>query len=127
MLTTTVTLEGNLATRPELQRNARKGVPVTEFVVLVNCAQRDPDTDLWTDAEPTRHRVKVYGTLAAHTVDLKVGTTLLVHGRIETERWTDKDTGQPRTTDRVIADAIGASLRFATIDVHKTRTTQAAA
>ena len=126
MLTTPVTLEGNLATRPELQHTSRKGVPVTELVVLVNRAQRDPDTDTWTDAEPTRHRVKVYGTLAEHVVQLEVGTTVIVHGRVETERWTDRDTGEPRTTDRVIADAVGASLRFATVDVHKTRTTQEA-
>ena len=119
MLTTDVLFEGNIATRPDLDSTTNKGTPVVEFVVLVNRGTRD-DSGAWVDAQPTRHQVKAYGSLASHAAGLEVGTTVLIHGRVETSKWNDRTTGEPRTRDRIIADAIGASLRFATVTVTKT-------
>lgn len=124
MFTTVTTFEGNLATAPELRFTANKGIPVAEFVVLVNRRERDAAGE-WIDAEPTRHRVQAYGSLAENVATLEVGSTVLVHGQVETERWADKMTGEERTGDRVVADAIGASLRFATVTIHKTSRGQA--
>ena len=111
-LTTTVTFEGNLATEPTLAHTTRQNRPVVELVVLVNRYHRDDAGRLVQDT-PTRHHVKAFGQLAEHTAALELGTTVLVHGRVETDTWTDKETGRARYRDVIYADAIGASLRWA--------------
>lgn len=126
MLTTNVLFEGHIATAPDLDTATNTATPVVEFVVLVNRATRD-EHGTWIDAQPTRPQVKAYGPLATHTAELEVGTTVLVHGRVETSKWNDRTTGEPRTRDRIIADAIGASLRFATVTVTVTKTERGAA
>jgi single-strand DNA-binding protein len=42
----------------------------------------------------------------------------LVTGRLEQRSW-ETDEGDRRTKVELVADDIGASLRFATVDVHK--------
>jgi len=107
----TAVFEGNLAATPQLSHTTGSQIPVTEAVVLVNRRVKD-DADQWVDAEPTRHRIKAWRTLAEHLANLPKGTTVLVVGTITTDTWPDKDTGQKRTSDVVVVDAIGASLRF---------------
>lgn len=124
MFTTVTTFEGNLATAPELRFTANKGIPVAEFVVLVNRRETDAAGE-WIDAGPTRYRVQAYGSLAENVATLEVGSTVLVHGQVRTDRWPDKTTGEERTGDHVVADAIAASLRFATVTIHKTNRGQA--
>lgn len=120
MLTTTVTLEGNLATDPEL-RFTPAGKQLAELRVLVN-ARRQNDAGEWEDTEPTRHRVTCFGTLAENvTESLRTGDRVIVIGRISTDTWTDKDTGDKRTAPRVLADAVGPSLRWATARPARTR------
>ena len=114
----TITFEGNLAQEPDLSFTARVGTPVVELVVLVNRRVRD-DAGEWVDATPTRHRVKAYGHLAEHAAELPKGATVVVVGRVETDSWEDRESGQSRYADQVIADAIGASLRFATVTITK--------
>src|SRR6266508_3034948 len=82
------------------------GTPIAEFRVLVN--RRVKDGDQWVNGEPTGHNVKVVGTLAEHAVDqLAKGRLVIVHGRVETDVWPDRDTGEKRTTTRVIVDRHG--------------------
>lgn len=90
------------------------GKQLAELRVLVN-ARRQNDAGEWEDTEPTRHRVTCFGTLAENvTESLRTGDRVIVVGRISTDTWTDKDTGDKRTAPRVLADAVGASLRWAT-------------
>lgn len=120
MLTTTVTFEGNLAADPEL-RFTPTGKQLAELRVLVN-ARRQNDAGEWEDTEPTRHRVTCFGTLAENvTESLRTGDRVLIIGRLTTDTWTDKDTGDKRTAPRVLADAAGASLRWATARPARTR------
>ena len=67
MLTTTVTFEGNLAADPEL-RFTPTGKQLAELRVLVN-ARHQNDAGEWEDAEPTRHRVTCFGTLAENVTE----------------------------------------------------------
>jgi single-strand DNA-binding protein len=110
----TAVFEGNLADAPQLNHTIGSQIPVTEAVVLVNRRVKD-DADQWVDAEPTRHRIKAWRSLAEHLANLPKGTTVLVVGTTTTEAWPDKETGQKRTSDVVIVDAIGASLRFSNV------------
>lgn len=112
MLTTTTTFEGNIATDLELTYTNHTQTPVVEFVVLVNRRTQD-DQGEWTDATPTRHRVKAYRSLAEGVSTLVKGQRVIVYGFVQTEEWNDPQTGERRTSDHVLANAIGHSVRFA--------------
>ena len=43
-----------------------------------------------------------------------------MHGTVTTEAWTDKQTGEKRTAQRVLAEMVGPSLRWATARITKT-------
>jgi len=106
MLTTTTMFQGNLTADPKL-RHTTGGTAVAEFRALVN--HRVKDGDQWTDGEPTGHNVKVYGRLAESVVDhLAQGSGVIVIGRTETDAWADPQTGEKRTTTRVIVDRDGS-------------------
>jgi single-strand DNA-binding protein len=123
MLQTTVTFEGNIATDLELTYTTT-GKPVVRFPVLVNRRRKDPDTGEWADGEPTRHACVAFGTLGEHLADsLTKGDRVLIVGNVVTDTWDDKDTGDRRTAQRVLVDAAGPSLRFATAAVRKTQRT----
>jgi len=123
MLNTTIVFEGNLAADPEL-RFTLSGKHILELTVLVN-ERRQDDAGEWVDAEPTRHHVKAFGTLAENVAEsVGKGDRLIVVGRVTTDTWTDKDSGGKRTAQQVLADAIGPSLRWASAKpVKATRTT----
>jgi single-strand DNA-binding protein len=112
----TAIFEGNLASAPQLDHTNGSQIPVTEAIVLVNRRVKD-DADQWVDAEPTRYRIKAWRGLAERLAKLPTGTTVLVVGSTTTEAWSDKETGQKRTTDVVIVEAIGASLRYTDVFV----------
>ena len=115
MFTTTTMFQGNLTADPRL-RYTTGGTPVAEFRVLVSHRVKDSN-DQWIDAEPTGHNVKVYGRLAEATVDqLTKGSRVIVIGRTETDAWPEPETGEKRTTTRVIVDrhgTIGLALHTA--------------
>jgi single-strand DNA-binding protein len=115
MLTTTTMFQGNLTADPKL-RYTTGGTAVADFRVLVSHRVKDRD-EQWIDAEPTGHNVRVYGRLAEAAVDqLTKGSRVIVVGRSETDAWPDPETGEKRTTTRVIVDrhgTIGRALNTA--------------
>ncbi len=123
----TVTFEGNLAADPKLIHVQGGVTAVLEAVVLVNrrtkktpahvIGQPSSNEGEWSDAEPTRHRIKAWNRLAENIATLPKGSRVLVVGHTETEAWADNQTQAKRTADVVVVDAIGASLRFATVTI----------
>ena len=124
MLQTTITFEGNIAADIELTYTI-SGKQVVRFPVLVNRRRKDTDTGEWTDAEPTRHSCTAFGTLGDIADSLGKGDRILIVGTVTTDTWADKDTGDKRTMPRVLIDAAGPSLRWATARVQKTQRTTA--
>jgi len=121
---TTVTFEGNLADDPQVRFTA-SGKQITELTVLVN-ERRLNGAGAWVDGEPTRHVVRAFKTLAENIAEsLCKGHRVFVHGTVTTDTWTDKDTGDKRTAQRVLAELVGPSLRWATTRITKTTRTQA--
>jgi single-strand DNA-binding protein len=121
---TTVTFEGNLADDPQV-RFTPSGKQITEITVLVNQRRQNSDGE-WVDAEPTRHVVRAFKTLAENMVEsLAKGDRVFVHGTVTTEAWTDQHTGDKRTAQRVLAEIVGPSLRWATTRIAKTTRTPA--
>lgn len=110
----TVTFEGNLADAPKLVHVQGGVTAVLEAVVLVNRRAKNTEGE-WADAEPTRYRIKAWNRLAINIATLPKGARMLVVGHTETEAWTDNQTQGKRTADVVVVDAIGASLRYATV------------
>jgi single-strand DNA-binding protein len=51
---------------------------------------------------------------------LAKGDRVFVHGTVTTEASTDKQTGEKRTAQRVLAEIVGPSLRWATARITKT-------
>ena len=118
-MNTTITFAGNLTADPSLAFTPN-GKPVAEFRVLVNRRTRNAEGD-WTDAEPTGLSCKLWGKGAENLTDsLTKGDRVLVHGRVETEAWTDKD-GQRRSREIVLVDEVGTSLTFAAATPTPTR------
>jgi single-strand DNA-binding protein len=116
---TTVTFEGNLADDPQT-RFTGSGKQITELTVLVNQRRQNSDGE-WVDAEPTRHVVRSFKTLAENIVEsLAKGDRVFVHGTVITEAWIDKQSGEKRTAQRVLAEIVGPSLRWATARITKT-------
>ena len=64
---TTVTFEGNLADDPQV-RFTPLGKQVTELTVLVNQRREDGEGE-WVEAEPTRHVVRAFRTLAENIAE----------------------------------------------------------
>jgi single-strand DNA-binding protein len=65
--------------------------------------------------------VRRFKTLAEN-----VGDRVSVHGSVTTEAWTDKQIGDKRTAQRVLAEIVGPSLRWAITRITKTTRTPAA-
>src|SRR4029453_13038318 len=108
---TTVTFEGNLADDPQVRFTA-PGKQVTELTVLVNQRRQNSDGE-WADGEPTRHAARAFKTLAENIVESWAkGHRFFVRGTVTTEAGADKQTGEKRTVQRVLAEIVGPSLRW---------------
>jgi single-stranded DNA-binding protein len=78
------------------------------------------------DAQPTRHVVRALKTLAENIGrHLAKEDRVFVHGTVTTEAWTDKQTGEKQTVQRVSAEIVAPSLRWASRRVIKTTRTVA--
>ena len=123
MLQSTITFEGNIAADLEVSFTP-SGKQVVRFAVLVNRRRRNPDTGDWEDDEPTRHACTAFGTLGEHSADnLGKGDRVLIVGNVVTDSWADNNTGDKRTAQRILVDAAGPSLRWATARIQKAQRT----
>jgi single-strand DNA-binding protein len=123
MLQTTITFEGNIAADLDVAFTP-SGKQVVRFPVLVNRRRRDPDTNEWEDGEPTRHACTAFGQLGEHIADsLGKGDRVLIVGNVVTDTWNDKTTDEKRTAQRILVDAAGPSLRWATAAVRRAQRT----
>lgn len=92
-----IDLYGNLARDVEL-RYSQSGTPWTTISVAESNKDRDGNpkpTTWWT--------VKLFGQQAEDAAGLRKGQRVKVEGRIETEEWSDRETGEKRSRLVVIA------------------------
>jgi single-strand DNA-binding protein len=122
MSANTMTVAGNLTADPEL-RHTHGGRAVANFTVADTPRHRDPETREWKDGETLYQRVAVWDALAENVAhSITKGTRVVVTGTIHAKSFTGND-GEKRNYAELIADEVGASLRFATAAI--TRATQA--
>lgn len=116
---TQTTFAGNLASDPTLEFTSHKGIPVVEFTVIVNRRTQNTQGE-WVDGTPTSHTCKLYGQGAENAAEsLTTGERVLVTGTVQTDTWTDKETGTNRYRQMVIVDEIGASLAYAAVRIER--------
>ncbi len=114
----TITITGNVAGEADL-RYSPSGVAVCNFTVASTPREKDRQTDKWVDKETLWVRVTAFRDDAVNAAESLVkGSRVVVTGRLSQETWETKD-GEKRTTMKLIADEIGASLKWATVTIHK--------
>ena len=95
-----VMLIGNLGATPE-QRKASNGSAVSNFSLATSSRWKDADGQMQEETE--WHRVVAFGRLAEICGQyLTKGSKVYIEGRLQTNKWTDKD-GNTRYTTQVVA------------------------
>ena len=117
MTITSTTIVGNLTRDPEI-RYTREGQATTSLSVAVNRRWQDKETKEWEESVSFLD-VVCWRDLAENVaLSLTKGARVVVTGRLEQRSW-ESDEGEKRSKVEIVADEIGASLRFATVDIHK--------
>jgi single-strand DNA-binding protein len=117
MTITSTTIVGNLTRDPEI-RYTRDGQATTSLSVAVNRRWQDRTTKEWEEST-SFFDVVCWRDLAENVaLSLTKGARIVVTGRLEQRSW-ESDEGEKRSKVEIVADEIGASLRFATVDIHK--------
>lgn len=115
-----VTIEGNLTGDPE-HGTGESGNEYARFTVAVNDRRLNETTNRWEDAGTVYHRVVVFSQQSRHVADsLRKGDAVLVAGDLRFGTYTDTASGQTRETRDIVADNVGASLKFASVNVERT-------
>lgn len=112
----TVTIVGNLVGDPEL-RFTPNGNAVANFTVAVN--KRVKNGDKWEDRLEGFFRCNAWREMGEHVAEsLPKGSRVIVTGRLQQRQWEDTD-GTKRQAIEIDVDEVGASLRFANLEVSK--------
>jgi single-strand DNA-binding protein len=99
-----VLLIGNITRQPEL-RYTPKGIAMTEITVAVNRKWKDASTEIEKE-EVTFVECTAFGRIAEVIAEThKKGDPIFVAGRLRTESWEDKQSGQKRSKLSVILDS----------------------
>src|SRR5450756_1292276 len=115
--TTTTTISGNLTRDPEI-RYTRDGQATTSLGVAVNRRWQNRDSKEWEEAT-SFFDVVCWRELAENTaLSLTKGMRVVVTGRLEQRSW-ETEEGDRRFKVELVADEIGAAMRYATVDIHK--------
>lgn len=116
-MNTNITITGNVTRDPELRFTA-SGIATASFTVAVN---RRINTR--NDSAPTEvvsfFTVVAWNTLAENAcISLTKGSRVVVSGRLEQRSW-QTPAGEKRTVYELVAEEIGASLRFASAAIER--------
>jgi len=112
----TITVVGNVTREPEL-RFTPSGQANTRFGVAVNRRWQDRGGE-WQEAV-SFFDVVAWREMAENiSQSFQKGTRVIVTGRLEQRSYETND-GQKRSVVEIVADEVGPSLRWASVEVHK--------
>ena len=110
----TTTLAGNLTRDPEI-RYLADGVATCSFGLAVNRHWQDRESGAWSEAT-SFFDIVAWRDLAEHiALSLKKGARIVATGRLEQRSWTGDD-GRVRTRVELVADDVGGSMKYTTIE-----------
>jgi single-strand DNA-binding protein len=113
----TTTITGNLTRDPEI-RYTREGQATVQLGVAVNRRWQDRATQEWQESA-SFFDVVCWRDLAENVaLSLTKGMRVVVTGRLEQRTW-ETEEGEHRAKVEITAEEVGASLRFATADIHR--------
>ncbi len=113
-----ITIVGNITRDPEL-RFTPTGVATAQFGVAVNRSWQNRQTQEWEE-QTSFIDVVCWRDLADNvSTSLSKGSRVIVTGRLEQRSWETQE-GDKRSKVEIVADEVGASLRFATAEVTRT-------
>ena len=116
-----VTIIGNVTADPVL-RTTPGGKSVLDFTVAYTPLQPDG-----SQGNPNFYDVTAWQWLADNlAASLKKGDRVIVLGRLRQQKWENEE-GNKRSKIVVVADEVGASMRFATVDITKVKRSDTAA
>jgi len=112
-----ITVAGNLTKDPEI-RYTRDGQATTSLSLAVNRRWQNQQTKEWEESV-SFFDVVCWRDLAENVaLSLTKGARVVVTGRLDQRSW-ETDDHTCRSKVEILAEDIGASLRFATVDTHK--------
>ncbi|MBV8464278.1 MAG: single-stranded DNA-binding protein [Acidimicrobiales bacterium] len=117
MPASTTSVIGNLTRDPEI-RYTREGQATTSMGVAVNRRWRDRETGEWEEATSFFDVISWRDLAENVALSLTKGMRVVVVGRLEQRSWETED-GDRRTKVEIVAEEVGPSLRFATVEVHR--------
>lgn len=107
-----VTIDGRVAAEPEL-RFGQSGTAVCRLRLVAADRRKNESSGEWEDGDTLWLDATCFGKLAENVVEsVKKGDLVLVYGKLRTEEWQDRDSGQKRSKVTMIADSVGAGLQF---------------
>ncbi len=114
----TITMVGNMTRDPEI-RYTRDGQANATFALAVNRRWQNRQTQAWEE-QTSFFDVVCWRDLAENVaLSLTKGVRVIVSGRLEQRSW-ETDGGERRSKVELVADDVGASLRFTTAEVQRT-------
>jgi single-strand DNA-binding protein len=109
---------GRLVADPDLRFGA-SGIAVVKVNLAFN-SRKKQDDGTYVDDKVFFVEGVAFKQLAEHVAEcLTRGMEVNVSGRLVTEQWNDKNTGDKRSKTSLLLDAIGPNLAFATAQVKK--------
>jgi single-strand DNA-binding protein len=101
------------------------GVAIASISLAFNARKRD-DQGNWVDGDVYFVRGTAFKQMAECAAEsLSRGMEVVVSGRLKTDQWEDKQTGEKRSAPSLLIDSIGPNLAFATARVNRVDRSQA--
>lgn len=107
-----ITVEGTAVADSEL-RFSQSGTAVGRLRLVAQDRKLNRETNEWEDGDQLWIDVTCFKQLAEHVAESVLkGDRVLVTGKIRTEEWNDRETGEKRSKVALIADSVAVSLQF---------------
>lgn len=107
-----VAIDGRLAADPTL-RFTQGGKAVASLRLVASDRRKNEQTGAWEDSRTLWIDATCFDKLAENVVEsVQKGDLVVVTGRLVTEEWEDRNTGDKRSKIAMVADTVGASLQF---------------
>jgi single-strand DNA-binding protein len=104
-----------VAAEPEL-RFSQTGTAILRLRVVSSDRKKNDATGEWEDSDTLWLDVTAFNKLAENCAEsITKGDLVLIQGKLRTEEWTDRESGDKRSKIAMIADVIAASLVFRVI------------
>jgi single-strand DNA-binding protein len=100
-------------------RQTSNGKAVASITIATTPRSYNKETKDWEDGVTVWTRASAFGNLAEHIgASLRKGSRVVVVGTLKSSVWRDKE-GNERTSQELQIEDLGASLMFASVEIHK--------